>query len=725
MLPLFGGSRTLDRSVSDLIPDIDAALQRALLDEHTDFLSVLDAQGRLVFANQGFTRLFGWEVGGAQQPTNLDLIHPDDLARITADLTTIMSTPGLRVTSEYRLRCKDGRYCDVESNGINLLNDPRVRGIVTTTRDISARRRAEAEARASHDSVDRQLSFARTLYRIAEAIAGVEDRRAMLDAVVRIIGEGLGVDRCQILDVSRTRGTITVSCEWLDARNPSAFSILGDYPLTLLPHTLAWFWETQTPLQSHAREPAAAILQDGMAGFLHGLLGSVSISAFPFHFRDEGFYLLAVDTVTAHRAWREDELVFLRSAAMQIHLALQKQQILAERRQAEAQLQQSQKMEAIGRLAGGIAHDFNNLLTAIVGYADLLDLNLSDERLRRYVDGIHQVAHRATATTHQLLAFSRQQVQKVQVFELGLLMTDIQDMLRRLIGERIELVFRLDPKSVRLAMDPVQLELALVNLAVNARDAMPSGGRLTISTALRTVSADTLPQLHLKPGAYALIQVSDDGMGMAQEVIDHLFEPFFTTKELGKGTGLGLSSVYGIVRTAGGGIEVHSSPGTGSVFSLYLPQDFSPVAAAIDADEAAPASGGSETVLMVEDDDILRDLLSDALRSYGYQVLVARDGHDALAQSQRHERIDLVLSDVVMPHMDGPVLARALAQRHPHIKLLFMSGYTADAFADKPELRQIPILAKPFAIDELVRAVRQAIDQGVTAPLTTSDPRRS
>jgi len=712
-------------TVSNPIPDIDAVLQRALLDEHTDFLSVLDGQGRLVFANQGFTRLFGWELGGVQQHANLDLIHPDDHERIAAALTAIMATPGLRVTSEYRIRCKDGHYCDVESNGINLLHDPRVRGIVTTTRDISARRRAEAEARASHDSVDRQLSFARTLYRIAEAIASVDDRRAMLDAMVRIIGEGLGVDRCQILDVSRSRGTITGSCEWFDVRNPKAFSILGEYALALFPHTMAWFWETQKPLESHVLQPAAPLSQDGMVGFLHSLLGSFSIYTFPFHFREDGFYLLAVDTVAAHRAWREDELVFLRSAAMQIHLALQKQQILAERRQAEAQLQQSQKMEAIGRLAGGIAHDFNNLLTAIVGYADLLDLNLSDERLRRFVDGIHQVANRATATTHQLLAFSRQQVQKVQVFDLGMLMTEIQDLLRRLIGEHIELVCHLDRQSVRVAMDPVQFELALVNLAVNARDAMPAGGRLTISTALRTLSGDALPHLHLKAGSYALIQVADDGVGMAQEVIDHLFEPFFTTKELGKGTGLGLSSVYGIVRTAGGGIEVHSSLGTGSVFSIYLPQDFSPVAVAVDKGAELPASGGTETVLMVEDDDILRDLLSDALRSYGYQVLVARDGHDALAQSQIHERIDLVLSDVVMPQMDGPVLARALAGRHPHIKLLFMSGYTADAFADKPDLRQIPILAKPFAIEELVRAVRQAIDQGVTPPLTASDPQRS
>jgi two-component system cell cycle sensor histidine kinase/response regulator CckA len=381
------------------------------------------------------------------------------------------------------------------------------------------------------------------------------------------------------------------------------------------------------------------------------------------------------------------------------------------RKELELQLAQSQKMEAVGRLAGGVAHDFNNLLTVIRSYSTILLAALEGDRRREDVEEIAAAAERAAALTRQLLAFSRRQVMQPQALGLNAVITDIEKMLRRLIGEDIALVTRFDPKLWLVHADPGQIEQVVMNLAVNARDAMPNGGRLTIETA--NVQRDGR--------SYVMIAMSDTGVGMTPEVRSHLFEPFFTTKERGKGTGLGLSTVYGIVKQSGGDIVVEAAPGLGSTFTIYLPRLMA-------AEETSKSSQpllssvphGDETILLVEDDPSLRVLAERLLTGFGYTVLVASGGQGALTLVREYERkIHLLATDVVMPEMSGAALAERLELETPGIKVLFMSGYTDDVVVQQGVLdRRAAFLQKPFTPDQLARKVREVLDDREHAPLT-------
>ncbi|MGA9753958.1 MAG: ATP-binding protein, partial [Desulfobaccales bacterium] len=351
---------------------------------------------------------------------------------------------------------------------------------------------------------------------------------------------------------------------------------------------------------------------------------------------------------------------------------------ITERKALEAQLLQSQKMEAVGRLAGGVAHDFNNLLMAIMGYGELMRTALmKDDPLYRYSEHILTATERAASLTQQLLAFSRQQIMQPQVFHLDRVVADVEKMLRRLIGEDIDLEIAAGPDVGLVRADPGQITQIIMNLAVNARDAMPTGGRLTLETA--NIEFATRYQGHAvvaPPGRYVRLTVRDTGAGMDAETLTHIFEPFFTTKEVGKGTGLGLSMVYGIVKQNGGYIDVESRVGEGTSFTLYLPRF--ETAAVAPRDQMTPAAKpeGSETILVVEDEDALRTLLCRFFRLYGYKVLEARDGGEALLLCERHQGpIHLMVTDVVMPHMSGLELATRLAPLYPDMKVFFMSGY--------------------------------------------------
>jgi PAS domain S-box-containing protein len=688
------------------------ALLRRLLDQHADYIAVLGADGIVTWANATLTRVFGWRLDEAVGHSVFEHIHPDDAGALVAAMGSGVE-PGGRWAASYRMRCRDGSWRLVESSGANLIADHEVGGLVVSTRDVTGRRRDEEILAEQRDHLDRQLRFAGTLHRMSESIANVDEQRDMLDILVRDIGETLGLDRCLLFDCDRGRDLAVGMCEWLNRGNPEATSILRDYPLESFRDSWRQMWSTHAPIESHADAVALPLATEGSGPYVHGELRIRSLLWYPFCLRADGFFMIAINQVGRRREWRRDEITFIESAAAQVNLALQKQRMLAERARAEDQLRQSQKMEAIGRLAGGIAHDFNNLLTAIIGYADLMkDKLATDHPLRRHVEGILQVANRASSTTHQLLSFSRRQVIRTRTLKLNALVAQLESLLRRLIGENIELVVRLAPDAGRVRVDPGQLELALVNLAVNARDAMPGGGTLAMSTSTCRLDADAASRLHLAAGTYACIVVADSGVGMDDETRRHLFEPFFTTKDLGKGTGLGLSSVYGIVNVAGGGIQVDSALGRGSTFTVYLPLDEATESTPTHAAEISGAGGGTETILMVEDDDTLRSLLGETLSARGYRVLSAHDGDEALRLAAGAGHMDLVLSDVVMPRMDGPSLVRALLPRFPGIRILFMSGYTADAFADDPDLARYPVITKPFNIDDLARAVREAIDAG-------------
>jgi PAS domain S-box-containing protein len=381
----------------------------------------------------------------------------------------------------------------------------------------------------------------------------------------------------------------------------------------------------------------------------------------------------------------------------------------------QEELRQSQKMEAIGVLAGGIAHDFNNLLTLVGGYCQLSLLELKEgDPLRANIEEIKTAGERAIALTRQVLAFSRRQVLDMRVLNLNTIIIDMEKMLRRVIGEDIELVTFLTDNLGTVKTDPGWIEQVIMNLAVNARDAMPFGGKLIIETINAELDeSHARSHANVKPGCYVKLSVSDTGKGMAPEVKEHLFEPFFTTKEKGKGTGLGLSTVYGIVKQSEGNIWVYSEPGLGTTFNIYLPR----VDEAFEETRKKVTSGeplrGGETVLVVEDEENVRRLAVRILERQGYNVLEASCVSDALALcKERKEAIHLILTDVVMPEMSGPQLAEQLLSLHPQIKVLYMSGYTDNAIVHHGVLKDgVNYIQKPFTIDGLARKMREVLDK--------------
>ena len=385
-------------------------------------------------------------------------------------------------------------------------------------------------------------------------------------------------------------------------------------------------------------------------------------------------------------------------------------------RSLEHQLRQAQKMEAVGRLAGGVSHDFNNLLTAILGYADLLAMEVpEDSPLRHSTDEIKAAAKRGADLTRQLLAFGRRQVLAPEVLDLNQTVLTIDKLLRRVIGEDVELVTNLEPHLGAVRADPSQIEQVLLNLGINARDAMPDGGVLTLGTGnVEVRRKDEVPQLALADGPYVMLEIEDSGVGIDESIRDQIFEPFFTTKSRSKGSGLGLSTVYGIVRQSGGHIEVHSEPGRGSRFRILLPRvDETPTAVAATA-QVTGLPRGDETILLVEDEPAVRDFLGALLKRLGYTVFAAGDGLEALELAAEHRgRFDLLLSDVVMPRMSGADLAREMTREQDGLRVLLISGH-----ADKPEalmnqqLSGAPVefLQKPFSSATLAGRLRRILD---------------
>ncbi len=387
---------------------------------------------------------------------------------------------------------------------------------------------------------------------------------------------------------------------------------------------------------------------------------------------------------------------------------------LTRQRKLEDQLVQAQKMEAVGQLAGGVAHDFNNLLTVIMSYSSMLLADMgANDAVRGDIQEISDAAQRAAALTRQLLAFSRKQVLQMRAVNVNAVVTDVEKMLRRLIGEDIRLTTHLDPELALINADPGQLEQVLINLAVNARDAMPRGGDLTITTDNAELS-DEHGERHLgaSPGSYVMLAVTDTGSGMTKDVQQRLFEPFYTTKGVGKGTGLGLATVHGIVKQSGGDVYVYSELGHGTTFKVYFPRLTKAEPATTTSEHRAIARGGSETVLLAEDDEAIRTLGARVLGSLGYNVLVARTGGEALRIVAEHKgRIDLIATDVVMPEMNGSQLVERVLEARPGIRVLFMSGYTDDEVMRRGVIDgQTAFLQKPFTPDLLAHKVREVLD---------------
>jgi two-component system cell cycle sensor histidine kinase/response regulator CckA len=384
---------------------------------------------------------------------------------------------------------------------------------------------------------------------------------------------------------------------------------------------------------------------------------------------------------------------------------------ITERKKLEQEFLQAQKMEAVGRLAGGVAHDFNNLLSVIIGYSQLMIMRLNkNDSMYKLLKEIEHAGLRAETLTRQLLAFSRKQVLQPKVLDIKDLIKNMEKMLKRLIEEDIELTIQNENGCIKA--DPGQIEQVIMNLVVNARDAMPKGGKLTIeSKNIDFKETFTREDVEIKPGQYLVIGISDTGTGMDKEILSHIFEPFFTTKKEGKGTGLGLSTVYGIIKQSGGYIDVYSKPGLGTTFKIYFPR----VEGTAEKIEKFKPTGeslkGNETILVAEDEDVVRNLAGQILRMYGYNVLEAPHGGSALLKCEQNKTIHLILTDVIMPEMNGKELVERLLPYHPGMKVLYMSGYTDDEVIQHGVLEEkVPFIQKPFTPMALLKKVRKVLD---------------
>jgi len=442
-------------------------------------------------------------------------------------------------------------------------------------------------------------------------------------------------------------------------------------------------------------------------GIVHLLLGAATAFATQAPRLQPMLFLIYVDLVC--------QFAIAAGIILQLDEEYQLQQ--SRRARLEEQLRQAQKMEAVGQLAGGVAHDFNNLLTVIRGHVDALSDGVELDWQQRVLDEINRAAEQASSLTRQLLAFSRKQVLQPKVLELDRVVAEMAQVLRRLVGLQIELVIVADPQLGRVKADRSQMEQVLMNLAVNARDAMTAGGRLSIHTANVEVGTEQPPlqgDIQVPMGRYVLLEVSDTGIGMDRLTQGRIFEPFFTTKEPTKGTGLGLATVYGIVKQSGGWIGVESEPGRGTTFKIFLPQVAAPVEVAEPKERIVAASlppSGNETILLVEDEKGIRELAGRFLTNNGYTVLAAGNGAEALDLARHHTSpVDLLVTDMVMPKLDGRELVRLLRQSVPQMKVLLISGYSHQAGRDNG-LEETPYLSKPFSMEQLMRKVREVLDR--------------
>jgi len=416
----------------------------------------------------------------------------------------------------------------------------------------------------------------------------------------------------------------------------------------------------------------------------------------------------------------EKTITSLRDADGRITHFISNDRDITERRRLESQLQQAQKMDAIGKLAGGVAHDFNNLLMVVSSYAELMQDSLAPEHpLRRNVEEIQKAASRAADLTRQLLAFGRKQMQALQVLDLNAIVRDINKMLPRLIGEDVELAFIPGDELGKVKADPTQIEQVLMNLAANARDAMPKGGKLTIETASVFLDNAYRQRHSMVPaGDYVMLAVTDSGEGIAPEHVSHIFEPFYTTKPEGKGTGLGLATVYGIVKQNRGFVWVYSEPGLGTTFKIYLPRIRRKIKPAVVPEVFEGSLRGCETLLLVEDELAVRQSTREFLLQCGYIVLEAKDGEDALALAREYRsKIDLVISDVVMPRMGGSNLAKELVTVRPETQVLFVSGYAENTVLRHGAIDVVArFLQKPFSLKILARKIREMLDNKAPVP---------
>ena len=680
---------------------LEPTFLRQILDLNPNFIFAKDREGRFTLVNQAVADAYGTTVEELTGRTDADFnAHAEEVGRFRRDDLEVMESLCERVIPEEPITRADGRRVWLQTIKRPIVgSDGRADQVLGVATDITDRRAAEEKLRQRTELL---LKHQAALHELA-----MMETSDLGTALARITGAA-----ARVLDVARAgvwlynddRTALICECLKQGTAPPEARSTCLEPRFH--PRYLAAL-EAGRPIA--ARDARHDPRTDELAPDYLEPLGIVSVLDLPV--RHEGRVLGAIrlEHVGTPREWVVEEQDFAGSIADLVSLAL----AAARGRELQEQLRQAQKMEAIGVLAGGIAHDFNNLLTGIRGYAELLLMRLAEEDpRRRHAAEIEKAAGRAAALTRQLLAFSRKQVLDPQVLDLNVTVAGLSDMLRRVIGEDIELHTVLDPALGAVRADPGQLEQVILNLVINARDAMPKGGRVTLKTGAVWLEGEAAQRRSLAPGPYVVLAVTDTGCGMPPDVVNRIFEPFFTTKDTGRGTGLGLSMVYGIVRQSDGHIQVESRPGAGSTFRVYLPRceragpDLAPRASFSVTD-----AGTGEVILLVEDEDLVRQLARDLLEARGYTVLEAANGAEALALCQRHAgSIHLMLTDIIMPRMSGRELHQRAAVLRPDMRVLFMSGYPhptgGRALPETPHA----FLEKPFTLDTLTRKVRQVLD---------------